>query len=39
LYEKDLVDELQIYGASLIVSELEKILKDVKIVSFSDLWS
>lgn len=39
LYEKDLVDELQIYGASLIVEELEKNLGNVKVVAFDDLWN
>jgi len=38
VFEKDIVNELQIYGASLIVSELEKNLEWIKITWFSDSY-
>jgi hypothetical protein len=36
IFEKDIVEELQIHGASLVVEELEKNLPNLKIVSFDD---
>ena len=38
VFEKDIVNELQIHGASLIVSELEKNLEWIKITWFSDSY-
>ncbi|MBF0913681.1 phenylalanine--tRNA ligase subunit beta [Candidatus Gracilibacteria bacterium] len=38
VFEKDLLNEMQICGASLIVSELEKNISGVKIVAFSDIY-
>lgn len=38
VFEKDIVNGMQEAWLSLIVSELEKNLKDIKIVSFSDIY-
>ena len=38
VFEKDLLNEMQICWASLIVSELEKNISWVKIVAFSDIY-
>ncbi|MDD3793440.1 MAG: phenylalanine--tRNA ligase subunit beta [Candidatus Gracilibacteria bacterium] len=38
VFEKDIVNGMQQAGLSLIVSELQKNLKDIKLVSFSDIY-
>ncbi|MDD3145081.1 MAG: phenylalanine--tRNA ligase subunit beta [Candidatus Gracilibacteria bacterium] len=38
VFEKDIVNGMQEAGLSLIVSELEKNLKGIKIISFSDIY-
>ncbi len=38
VFEKDIVNELQIHGASLIVTELEKNLEWIKVTWFSDSY-
>lgn len=39
VFEKDIVCGLQIHWASLIVDELEKNLKDINIIAYSDIYS
>ncbi len=38
LFEKDLLNEMQDKAASLILEELEKNLKDIKIISYTDSY-
>lgn len=38
VFEKDIVNDLQIHWASLIINELEKNLKNIKLLSFSDIY-
>ncbi|NVP17875.1 phenylalanine--tRNA ligase subunit beta [Candidatus Gracilibacteria bacterium] len=38
VFEKDIVNGMQQAGLSLIVNELQKNLKDVKLISFSDIY-
>jgi hypothetical protein len=39
LFEKDIVEDLQIYGVSLVVEEFEKNLPDAKVVAFDDIYA
>jgi phenylalanyl-tRNA synthetase beta chain len=38
LFEKDIVEELQIYWLSLVVGELEKNLNWIKLIAYSDIY-
>lgn len=39
VFEKDIVNDLQIHWASLIINELDKNLKNIKIISYTDIYN